>query len=230
MRGRYRSRLVDDEEYLLEVLRYIHINPVEAELVVRAGDYRWSSHRHYLTPEAPKWLERSFVFRRFDWDADGVVAFDEFVHERIPDEVREKLEATRWKPVVGSAAFEERWARAVRERGIDRQPELVDARRLAALEVEQVMTAACVIFDVEITDLQRARRGNFNAPRQLALLVCREYCRASNRELGRCFNVSGASVPNLVRRARARVRGDPDLRARMRALVQRLAQMSQVST
>ena len=44
-RGRFRSRLVQDGAYVLEAARYIHMNPVAAGLVRRAGDYRWSSHR-----------------------------------------------------------------------------------------------------------------------------------------------------------------------------------------
>jgi REP element-mobilizing transposase RayT len=45
---RHRALLVDDETYLLMLVRYIHQNPVEAGLVSRATSYRWCSHRTYL--------------------------------------------------------------------------------------------------------------------------------------------------------------------------------------
>ena len=38
-RGRYRSRVVQEERYLAEVVRYIHFNPVRAKMVSRTGDY-----------------------------------------------------------------------------------------------------------------------------------------------------------------------------------------------
>jgi putative transposase len=41
--GRYRSSLVQQEEYLLACQRYIELNPVRAGLVHDPGDYRWSS-------------------------------------------------------------------------------------------------------------------------------------------------------------------------------------------
>jgi putative transposase len=42
--GRYKSCLVQDERYLLEVYRYIELNPVRAEMVTEPGEYRWSSY------------------------------------------------------------------------------------------------------------------------------------------------------------------------------------------
>ena len=43
--GRYKSCLVQESCYLLEVYRYIELNPVRAEMVAAAGDYRWSSYQ-----------------------------------------------------------------------------------------------------------------------------------------------------------------------------------------
>jgi putative transposase len=44
--GRYKSTLVDADEYLLTVYRYIELNPVRAEMVVHASEYPWSSYQH----------------------------------------------------------------------------------------------------------------------------------------------------------------------------------------
>lgn len=46
--GRYKSCLVGGSDYLLNVLRYIELNPVRAELVDYAENYRWSSARHHV--------------------------------------------------------------------------------------------------------------------------------------------------------------------------------------
>jgi len=42
--GRYKSCQVQDERYLLEVYRYIELNPVRAKIVTNPGEYRWSSY------------------------------------------------------------------------------------------------------------------------------------------------------------------------------------------
>ena len=45
--ARYRSSLIDSENYLLACQRYIELNPVRAGLVPHAAAYAWSSHLHY---------------------------------------------------------------------------------------------------------------------------------------------------------------------------------------
>jgi len=46
--GRYRSRYVDDEGYLRQLIAYIHLNPVAAGIVKDASKYRWCGHREVL--------------------------------------------------------------------------------------------------------------------------------------------------------------------------------------
>jgi REP element-mobilizing transposase RayT len=53
-RGRYKSVLVEEDSHLLELLRYIHRNPVRADMCVNVGDYPWSSHKGYLS-SATRW-------------------------------------------------------------------------------------------------------------------------------------------------------------------------------
>ena len=43
--GRFKSCLVQEERYLLEVYKYIELNPVRAEMVLDPGEYRWSSYQ-----------------------------------------------------------------------------------------------------------------------------------------------------------------------------------------
>ena len=41
--GRFKSPVIQDDDHLLTVLRYIEANPLRAKMVEQAGDYRWSS-------------------------------------------------------------------------------------------------------------------------------------------------------------------------------------------
>ena len=61
-RGRYKSILVDVDSYVLQLVRYIHRNPLKAGLVKRLDQYVWSSHKGYLS-KAKKWnwLYKDFV-------------------------------------------------------------------------------------------------------------------------------------------------------------------------
>jgi len=49
--GRYKAILCNREEYLLNLIRYIHNNPVRAGLAEQADKYHWSSHKLFLKPK-----------------------------------------------------------------------------------------------------------------------------------------------------------------------------------
>lgn len=77
---RYHSILIDANEYLLAVLRYIHLNPVSAGIVVNVSDYRWSSHHAYVGTRTEPWVTTDFVLRMFHWQRDrSVAAYRQFV-------------------------------------------------------------------------------------------------------------------------------------------------------
>ncbi len=56
---------MDAQAYLLELVRYIHLNPVRAGIAENTEDYRWSGHRAYLGMETLPWLETDWVLSQF---------------------------------------------------------------------------------------------------------------------------------------------------------------------
>jgi putative transposase len=55
--GRYKSSLVQSEDYLLACCRYIELNPVRARMVAGPQDYTWSSCRYRLGLDMADWLD-----------------------------------------------------------------------------------------------------------------------------------------------------------------------------
>ena len=64
--GRYKAILVDKDSYLLELARYVVLNPVRAAMVKDARDWPWSSYRAMIgeTP-LPSWLQRDWLLGQF---------------------------------------------------------------------------------------------------------------------------------------------------------------------
>ncbi len=60
--GRYKAKLIPDQAYWLQCLRYIEHNPVEAGLVTEAAAYRWSSFRVHAHGAFNQWLADHPVF------------------------------------------------------------------------------------------------------------------------------------------------------------------------
>jgi hypothetical protein len=64
--NRYKSIVVEEEPYLLELVRYLHLNPLRAHLVTRLGSEAWTSHRTYLgRDQAPPWLSTYLFLDQF---------------------------------------------------------------------------------------------------------------------------------------------------------------------
>ena len=67
--GRFKGILVERDAYLLELARYVVLNPVRAGMVPRAEDWRWSSYATMMGKVAcPNWLESDWILVQFGRD------------------------------------------------------------------------------------------------------------------------------------------------------------------
>src|SRR5688572_8426640 len=81
---RYHALLVDKDSYLLELVRYIHLNPVHAGIVNDPLRYRWSSHAAYMGVREIPWVTCDFVLRMLNEDpAMAKAAYAEFIHKGV---------------------------------------------------------------------------------------------------------------------------------------------------
>jgi putative transposase len=72
--GRYKAVLVQKEAHLLELARYIVLNPLRAGMVASDGEWHWSSHHFMLDPAGkPGWLERQWLLGQFGSSPDHAV-------------------------------------------------------------------------------------------------------------------------------------------------------------
>ena len=67
---RFKSEVVESDRYLVELSRYIHLNPVRAKVVINASDYKWSSYGTYigLVKGYTGLLDTSLVLKQFSND------------------------------------------------------------------------------------------------------------------------------------------------------------------
>lgn len=91
--GRYKSKLVTSDGYFLQLVRYIHLNPVQAGLVERVDQYRFSSMQTYLNLANAHWLNQSVVWQYFSQDrirlSRFIAARDDAFDPWAKDEQRE---------------------------------------------------------------------------------------------------------------------------------------------
>jgi REP element-mobilizing transposase RayT len=85
--NRYKSILCDEDGYLLELTRYIHLNPLRAKVVkdLRGlARYQFSGHGVLLKRSACEWQDRDYVLGFFgEREGKAVRAYESFVAERM---------------------------------------------------------------------------------------------------------------------------------------------------
>ena len=107
--GRFKSAIVDSEQYLLTCYRYVESNPVRAGMVAVPRDYPWSSHRHNAHGQPDSLLESHDVYRRLGADAASRQAQYGRLFEQKQDASQLEIirRATDAGAVVGNDRFRE---------------------------------------------------------------------------------------------------------------------------
>ncbi|MDX8409689.1 MAG: transposase [Mariprofundales bacterium] len=83
--GRYKAILVDREAYLLELCRYVVLNPVRAGMVADVRHWGWSSYRMTVgVKKAPSWLSVDWLLSQFGTERwRSVERYVRFVEEGL---------------------------------------------------------------------------------------------------------------------------------------------------
>lgn len=81
---RYKSEAVEDDSYLLTVIRYIHQNPVKAGITDDVSSYRWSSYNEYTGK--PEIIDRDFVLNMFSEDRETALSEFQSFHKKPSDQ------------------------------------------------------------------------------------------------------------------------------------------------
>lgn len=105
--GRYKSTLVDADNYLLTVYRYIELNPVRASMVAHASEYPWSSYQGNALGKPIQLLTPHPLYRRLGkTDAERQSAYRALFRGRMPErDLAAIRQATNKAWVLGDDRF-----------------------------------------------------------------------------------------------------------------------------
>ncbi len=173
--GRYGAKTVEGDEYLLNLARYVHLNPVfvggmrEKELKERRKalrGYRWSSYRQYLGKRESKVVEEGPLLAMMPGRGIGRhrVEFRKYVEAGMAETDEEFLALKeRSRLGIGSEEFcgkmQELYERVLRGR---QRPEDVALRRVGRrLEPGRVVEAVCRHFGEVPESIGRRTRGGW---------------------------------------------------------------------
>jgi putative transposase len=203
--GRYKSVVVDQDEYLDELSRYIHLNPVRARIVKDPIDYAWSSYRYFVTDTAlPAWLCADTTLSLFSRDP---------IHARrlykryVLDGIEKSCEAISKNTHNGIALGGEAFLMFIKERAsihAENAQELPQARAIQdEISLCQVEGA---ISRMSIADKRLRRR--------LMIYQMRRHTPRSLKEIASyCGNIGYTAISQACKRIEEKREGDKSLDA-----------------
>ena len=229
-RGRYRAILIEPEEYFMAVARYIHRNPVEAQVGVDMSRYRWSSHLGYLDKKRrPEWLNTDCLLSRFGKGHQRLKAYRRFMEGELEKELTEFYGGKYLMPILGGKGFVERVKGKIEER-VKRDEEVGEARRLFRPGMGQIISATARVYGKREEEFKKRRRGHGNEARAMAMYLCRELGGHRLREIGAVLGLEKySSVSSACLSMKARVEREKRL-ARQAEEIKRLLLKGQRQT
>ena len=204
-RGRYKSILIDEDTYLLEVVRYIHRNPLRAGIVEKISSYPWSSHKGYISKvQKWEWLHKHFILNMFSREESLQMAtYRKFVAREESLEIIKHYSRKNLPAILGSEKFIEMVKNLFTKK--KKEKEIPESRSLCP-EAIDIKKAVCRYFKVEEAELLKSRRGVENEARDIAIYMLRVIRGEPLEKIGQEFNLNNySSVSSAVNRVRKKL-------------------------
>jgi len=206
--GRYKAVLVDGDSYLLELVRYIHLNPVRANMVETPEKYPWSGHRAYLGEETLPWLSTDWVLGQFGDSLDKArTGYRKFVQDGLQEEHRPEFHGGKEDPrLLGNDRFLDKCLS-----GYGCLP--------CRLTIREIADKVCRSYGLSSDRLKDPSQQRIAAEaRAVVGWLVRELGCGTLSDVGRLFNRDVGSISSAVRRLADRMQEVPELAERMRLL------------
>jgi REP element-mobilizing transposase RayT len=214
--GRYKALLVDHDAYLLELVRYIHLNPVRARLVRDPARYIWSGHRAYLGHITLPWLTTESVLGQLG-DNLGVARrrYARFIAEGMGQEHRIEFYAgAEDARIIGDDRFIER----LNLQAIAVQPK-------TRIDLDMLVTHVCAGYKLSEAELRAPGRQRTTAQaRALIGWLVMQTKVSTLTQVAERFGREASGLSRQVARLDAEARADA---SRARALQRHLNTINQ---
>lgn len=204
--GRFKSMLVQNDAYLLQLSYYIHRNPLRAGLVERMADYRWSSYRPYAYgKQVPEWLNTEVILSQLVNAGDRHKAYREDAREYAKEEGR-LWEDLHHGFILGS----ERFVETIRETYLPEVPheEVPQQKQVAnQIDVEGLLSRASRLLGCDVEQFRRSGRVSpqFFLERDMLLYLVRQTGVLTDRRIGEMFGLSYSAVSRRASVFKARL-------------------------
>ena len=190
-RGRYKAILVSQDEYLLQLSRYIHRNPIETTIpmVERLEDYRWSSYPAFIGLREPEdWLERELTYQLVK-HFNPLEDYRDYVMRGVDEDTKQFHEKGNMGAIFGDDMFKQ-WVFD------ELMPQLAAEGKSRVIQpnlsMPIVVSGVAAYYNTTSEVLLKCTRGpqNDNEPRKVAMYLSQELSATRLVEIADYFNLN----------------------------------------
>ncbi len=222
--GRFKAVLVDADEYLKHLSRYIHLNPVRAGIVESVKDYPWSSYPCFSGyKKAPEWLETQWLLSLFGKKLKkSKIAYRKFTEDIHIDSIENPAKDLVAGFILGNADYVN-WIKKTFLRMEDDSKEKPQLKQLKpSLLPEDIVKVVTQEFNCDPESiLDKGKKKNL--ARDVSIYLSRKLTAELGVVLGQYFGgISGAAVTVRYKHISQRLSADRRLRRRIKRIRKRI--------
>jgi len=209
--GRYKSILVDKNNYLLELSRYIHLNPVRAGMVQKPEDYPYSSYPLYISSRKDNLVTKDLVMELVTGtNGNETDNYRQFVEGAIGIELDDPSKDIYGGIILGGTRFIKETLRKIKE-DYHIKDAISNRKALCATyAIEDVVEAVSNHFNILKSDITTKKLSKL---RNVAVYLIKERTGATNREIGEILGgLTYSAVAKIYRKVIKEMKGDRKLR------------------
>lgn len=221
-RGRYKAVVIQEENYLLALSRYIHLKVKYSELT----GHPYSSYTYFSRKaKPPGWFNRDDTLKQLKVKAaKRAAAYRKYVSAGIDDEIAHFYGKKNLPSIMGDSKFRktvQRKRAATSVRGVSR-----GANAKWRPSCKQIISAVAKQFKVSEASIYKAARGpgTKNVPRWIAMYLCQELSAVTLQSIAKLFKLKRyGTVSTTVGKLKREFNENPKILATTEKLTKQLS-------
>jgi putative transposase len=206
LQGRFKGIIVDKDEYLVTLSRYIHLNPVSAKIVQKPEDYRWTSFKTFIDKNIKNSLvdTADTLFYFSNQKGKAVKAYKAFVEAGMG------IDENPFKDVEAGIIFGDKRFKTKIMGLIDKieaDEEIPQIKRFRENVSTDTIIKTCSSFYGKIKD-DLVKRGKNKPERQIAIYLSKVLSGKKNKEVGKYFGIKGPAVSEVIKSIEGRLENE----------------------
>ena len=215
--GRYKSIIVEKDSYLVELSRYIHLNPVRAKMAEKPRDYAYSSYPYYITKKTSDILTTDLILSlQSKNQKEAKRQYKAYVESAVGEEIENPNMHVYGGMILGRSLFIKEVLKKLERQYLQKKD--ISHRRVlhVAMGMEEILQR--VAEQYRVTKDAILNREATEA-RKVAIYLIRKHTAVTNRQIGEYFGgLSYSGVARIIERLKRDMKSDRRLTRRIEAI------------